>query len=313
MFIAHAAFFVYTAEAQEEVKIEKTVVTSTLTPKEFKEVPGAFEVITAKQIKAMGAETAAEALEDAVSIDLDHVAGRGLIPQIRGLNNKRTLILIDGMRFATGFRDTTVDSTEFPTEIIKRIEIVRGPTSALYGSEGIGGVINIITKQAPEKLSGNFTTSYGMNTYGDAENNIIKAPLGNTLKNFGIIAAGHASITNEYDRHKDDSFTDIDDAGEDLLEVPEVKLNIRLCYDSPDLGLTANIRANYTGTQVIAPKFEDGSKDESGGYTVWDIYAAKDIGRNFNLFAGIDNMFNREMPYSSCRGAFFYYGLSAGF
>ena len=104
-----------------------------------------------------------------------------------------------------------------------------------------------------------------------------------------------------------------DDTGEDLLEVPEVKLNIRLCYDNPCLGLTANIRANYTGKQLIAPKFEDGNKDEAGGYTIWNIYVEKDIGQNFNLFAGIDNMFNREMPYSSFRGAFFYCGLSAGF
>ena len=99
---------------------------------------------------------------------------------------------------------------------------------------------------------------------------------------------------------------------EDLLEVPEVKLNIRLCYDNPDLGLKANIRGNYTGEQLIAPKFEDGKQDEAGGYTVWDIYVEKDINQNLSLFAGIDNMFNREMPYSF-RGAFFYCGVSAGF
>ena len=628
-----------------ETKLGKTVVTATMTPKELKEVPGAFEVITADEIRGMGAETVADALEDAVSLDLDHVAGRGFIPQIRGLGNKRTLVLIDGMRFSSGFRDTTVDLSEVPTEIIERIEIIRGPTSALYGSEGIGGVINIITKKAPKKFSGSGGVRYGMNTYGDAENYIVKTTLGDTLGKIGVIAAGQLNNTDKFDRHKDDSFTEIDDvekysgmlklcydfadsqalsagvfhtdvdregirnkyglewdrdadskrtstflqydgsiagasvmtrgyysdfesdrsyvdigdpynipslqnkakkqpdredfdiknklyqiesrasrifakshlltmgmeyrkekrsgienrgeteinktvhnravflqddfplfdcllftagvrlddhsdfgsevsprasliysilenfrfktsygegfrapsvyelyvytdnskgdvipnpdlvsetsksyeigfegeyknlngkimafrndindmiykkptgisrmqgkkkvleyqkinldeaytqgieieAGlilpwnlsifanstfmdsnnddtdDDLLEVPEMKLNGRICYAIPDVGFKANIRANYTGEQVIAPKFEDGAQDKAGGYTVWDVFVEKDINRNFTLFAGIDNMFNREMPYASDRGAFFYCGFSTKF
>lgn len=90
----------------EPVAVEKTVVTATMTLKEINDAPGSIEVITSVKIKAMGAETVAEALTEAVGLDLDYVAGKGMIPQIRGLSNKRTLVLIDGMRFATGFRDT---------------------------------------------------------------------------------------------------------------------------------------------------------------------------------------------------------------
>lgn len=208
VFVVHAEEIGY---EQSAVKLEKTVVTATLTPKEIKEAPGALEVITAEEIRAKGAENVAQVLEDAVGLDLDHVAGRGYIPQIRGLSNKRTLILIDGMRFSTGFRDTTVDLTEFPTEIIERIEIVRGPNSALYGSEAIGGVINIITKNAPKKLSESAAIRYGQNTYGEAENYIFKGSIGDTFENLGIIVSGHVNLSDEFDRDPDDNSTDFDD------------------------------------------------------------------------------------------------------
>jgi outer membrane receptor for ferrienterochelin and colicins len=195
----------------EPMTVEKTVVTATMTPKEINDAPGSIEVITSLEIKAMGAETVAEALTEAVGLDLDHVAGRGMIPQIRGLTNKRTLVLIDGMRFATGFRDTTVDLTEMSIEIIDRIEIVRGPSSALYGSEAIGGVINLITKAPPAEPGGDAGIRYGQNTYGDANNYIAKGALGNTFGKFGILMAAQANITDKFDRYRDDHFTDIDD------------------------------------------------------------------------------------------------------
>jgi len=197
--------------AGEPVTLGKTVVTATMTPKEINDAPGSIEVITSTEIKAMGAETVAEALTDAVGLDLDFVAGKGMIPQIRGLTNKRTLILIDGMRFATGFRDTTVDLTEMSVEIIDRIEIVRGPSSALYGSEAIGGVINLITKTPPAKPGGEATVRYGQNTYGDANNYIAKGALGSSWGKFGFLLAGHANITDKFDRYRDDHLTDIDD------------------------------------------------------------------------------------------------------
>lgn len=189
----------------------KTVVTATMTPKEINDAPGAIEVITSAEIKAMGAETVAEALVDAVGLDLDFVAGKGMIPQIRGLTNKRTLILIDGMRLATGFRNTTVDLTEMSSEIIERIEIVRGPSSALYGSEAIGGVINLITKAPPARPGGEATVRYGQNTYSDANNYIARGALGSSWEKFGFLLAGHANITDDFDRFRDDAFTDIDD------------------------------------------------------------------------------------------------------
>ncbi len=195
----------------EEVRIEKIIVTSTMTPKEIEKAPGSIQVINAIDIKNMGAETAAEALADATGIDLDKVAGRGTIAQIRGLSNKRTLILIDGMRFSTGFRDTTVDLSEFPAELIKRIEIVRGPTSSLYGSEAMGGVINIITKDAPADTQASCGTSYGTNAYGDGSRWNAKATMGGSIKNLGVIVSAHSDIVDKFDRNKEDSFTDIDD------------------------------------------------------------------------------------------------------
>ncbi|WP_321366646.1 TonB-dependent receptor [uncultured Desulfuromusa sp.] len=193
------------------VGADQMVVTATMTPKELTDVPGAFEVITAEEIEMTGAETLDGVLEGALGVVLESVPGRGRIPQIRGLSNKRVLILIDGMRFSSGFRDTTVDVSEISTEFVERIEIVRGPSSALYGSEAIGGVINIITKSPPSDPSGSLAVRYGTNTYGEAENTVVKGAVGSTFGSLGIIAYGYANGSDEFDRQYDDYFSDIDD------------------------------------------------------------------------------------------------------
>ncbi|MBW2011432.1 MAG: TonB-dependent receptor, partial [Deltaproteobacteria bacterium] len=237
------------AKARAEVEMEKTVITSTLTPKVIEEAPGSIQVITGDDIKKMGAETAADALVDATGIDLDNVAGRGAIPQIRGMSNKRTLILIDGMRFSTGFRDTTVDLNEFPTEVIDHIEIVRGPSSSLYGGEAVGGVINIITKKAPEDFQGSAGVRYGLNTYGEGDNWIGKSSMGGTLGGLGLIVAGHANIRNRFERDVNDDFTDIDD---EKKFGGIVKMNYAL---SDDHEISGGAFITDTNRQGIRPKY----------------------------------------------------------
>ena len=82
----------------------------------------------------------ADALEMATGLMVEWETGRTKSPSIRGTGSKHTLILIDGRRISEGYKDF-VDINQISVDMINRIEVVRGPTSALYGSDAIGGVM----------------------------------------------------------------------------------------------------------------------------------------------------------------------------
>ena len=137
--------------ADETIQIKEVVVTATRTEKEQKDVTQSVTVITAEDIKKSGATTAAEVIERTSGVELNDYGTRGSLNNIsiRGASYQQVLVLLDGRRMnsasAGGF-----DMSNLPVLIdeIERIEIVRGPSSALYGADAVGGVVNIITKKA---------------------------------------------------------------------------------------------------------------------------------------------------------------------
>lgn len=251
------------------VELDTIVVTPSLLPQRAKDAPGSVQVIDAETIRRTGADTAAGALEGAVGLDLDHVAGRGLIPQIRGLTNKRVLVLLDGMRFSSGFRDTTLDLTELPAEIIQRIEVVRGPASALYGSDAIGGVVNIITRKPPEVLSGSGTLQYGATTEGEGGNLVVKGFLGNTWNGLGVSLAGQGTLSQEYDRELDDDVSDFDD---ETRHSGMLNLHYQL---GPDQAVSGGVFFSDTNRQGLRPKYglrwdRDADSDRLSSFARYD-------------------------------------------
>lgn len=108
---------------------------------------------------------------------------------IRGFGSSYTLVLIDGKRqsVANGFYDNGFSGSESgylpPLSMIERIEVIRGPASTLYGSDAVGGVINIITKKNPDKIEANIEINTLLqqhsNHYGNAEgfNAYVATPL----------------------------------------------------------------------------------------------------------------------------------------
>ena len=106
------------------------------------------EVLDRERLLRGGARDAAEALEDLGSVQLERTF-RGAAISLRGLDPEYTLVLIDGDR-QPGATGGAVDLQRYGIENIERIEVVRGPSSALYGSEAIGGVVNIITRDSDE-------------------------------------------------------------------------------------------------------------------------------------------------------------------
>ncbi|BDA80941.1 TonB-dependent receptor (plasmid) [Leptospira kobayashii] len=120
------------------------------------------EVITRKDIDDMGARDLSQTLGNVPGIQVKPAAAgeRGQTVQLQGLSSQSVLILVDGQR-TTGRFSGSIDLTRFKAEDIERIEIVKGASSALYGSDAIAGVINIITKEAKEPLYAEFRTQGG--------------------------------------------------------------------------------------------------------------------------------------------------------
>ncbi|MWV71074.1 TonB-dependent receptor [Helicobacter saguini] len=144
--------------------LEKVAVTAKGTEQLLKDAPASITVITGEELENRPHRDLAEALVDIPGIDLQgDKQGKtgGLNINIRGLEGKYTLILIDGKRQTSGADVNTADNsgwtqanTSFmpPLSAIERIEVIRGPMSTLYGSDAIGGVVNIITKKKIDKF-----------------------------------------------------------------------------------------------------------------------------------------------------------------
>ncbi len=180
---AHAA-----EDEQEEIfDLGEVVITPTRTPILLKEAPLHVTVITEEEIRKSGAKNIGEVIERETGVKVDSYGALGASTNVsmRGSSSKQVLILIDGQRMNC-IRGGDVNFAEFPLlEHVERIEIVRGPGSALYGSSAMGGVINIITKEPPKKPTFSYETSYAThNTF------INKFTHGAKIKKFGYLLSG---------------------------------------------------------------------------------------------------------------------------
>ncbi|RLA92715.1 MAG: TonB-dependent receptor, partial [Deltaproteobacteria bacterium] len=138
-------------EMEEEVELEEVVVTATRHETPVEEVPASVTVITREQIEASSGMRVDDILRKYAGIDVRRPSGflsHSATVSMRGMGSMpgRTLVLLDGIPLNKA--DTgTVNWDLLRAEDIERIEIVRGPASALYGSNAMGGVINIITRK----------------------------------------------------------------------------------------------------------------------------------------------------------------------
>ena len=148
--VGHMAFAAE-ADNYDEYSGADYVVTATKTQIEKKDVPVAVEVITAQKIKDLGAYSVQDALRLASNVDVQDNGMTGNQVMLRGNDTMHTLILIDGKRMAAENTQSSQNAYELKRiniADVERIEVIRGNGSALYGSDAMGGVINIITKKA---------------------------------------------------------------------------------------------------------------------------------------------------------------------
>ncbi len=169
------------------LELPNMVVTATRTETPENEVASAMTVITAKDIADRHISNVADALRTVPGLDVVRTGGLGQQTSVflRGANSNHTLVLVDGVEMNDPSSPTgAFDFAFLQTDNIERIEVVRGAASAAFGSDAIGGVINVITKKGAGKLK--FTGVAEGGSYG-------------TWKTGGNISGGTERINYSFD------------------------------------------------------------------------------------------------------------------
>ena len=180
--------------------LDQVVVTGTRTAITADQSLAAVEVIDRAQIERSQAHSLQELLRGRAGIDLANQGGRGKVSTLflRGTESDHTLFLVDGVRVGSATSGLTA-LQDLPLELIERIEIVRGPRSSLYGSEAIGGVIQVFTRGASQgtHVRAHFGAgSYGLREAGaglDAGGTLSNGTLSNGIRGWVGIDATHQS------------------------------------------------------------------------------------------------------------------------
>ncbi|BBN90315.1 TonB-dependent receptor plug domain-containing protein [Azospira sp. I09] len=156
--------------AADGTELKEVVVSATLTEQDSRTAPASVTIISREELETRNATDLLEAVRGAPGITFSprQVSGRKTVA-LRGLEGKHTLTLIDGRRISPS--DDVVGHSDYqygwlPMSAVERIEIIRGPMSTLYGSEALGGVINLITRQPKDRWIGSVSIS-GSEVQGD--------------------------------------------------------------------------------------------------------------------------------------------------
>ncbi len=176
---------------------------------------------------------------------------------LRGLGTARTLVLVNGRRHVAGEANSAaVDINSIPTDLIERVDVLTGAVSAIYGADGVTGVVNFILKRDFEGVTGR--VQYGLSNYGDAGNRFASLAAG---KNFG---GGLGNVTLAYEYNADDAVANDDR--------PFLRFNQRQyiipndAYSAGDLSAPQNILVGglrYVSESPIGAVFVGGEANPS--------------------------------------------------
>jgi outer membrane receptor for ferrienterochelin and colicin len=230
----------------ELLKMKTTVASKTaLTPRE---TPGIISIITNEEIKNMGARDLVDVLRTVPGINFAYDDAGVIGIQMRGnwAHEGKVLLMIDGQEFNDLKYNTLQFGRHFDVNQIKRIEIIRGPGSALYGGNAELGVINIITFTGEELKKISVTGSYGMMTKKMGHEDLSIAA-GTKVKDWDISLKSFLSKGNHSDQiYEYDAIYDFSKSGSGTQAI-----NLNLGINNKNLSFRA-IYDNYASDCVYA-------------------------------------------------------------
>ena len=222
-----------------EDDVQEVVVISSKYPVPLEEVVGSVDSISLEDLETRMVSDLGDMLDKTIGVSVSkrNVSGRAYNDgiSIRGLGGKRVNILIDGIRVAeayTGYGRDVVD-----VDLLKRVEILKGPSSALYGSDGLAGAVSYITKD-PSDLAEFGQNYFSVNTSYDEDNEqtkvgLLAARVGENLESLIQITTRELS---QVELH-DDATQELDPFdGEQLSVLAKFKLSL-----SDSVGLTLTL------------------------------------------------------------------------
>jgi vitamin B12 transporter len=235
------------------------VVTGTRIPTALKHLGSSVTVLTAAEIRAHQWRSLPEALKNVPGVDVVQSGGPGGLTSvfIRGANSNQTKVLIDGVVANDPSANGGFEFGQILMSDVKRVEVLRGPQSSLYGSDAIGGVINIITKkgngpaQVNARIEGGsidtFNQSAGVRGSGSRVHyrfNVAHYHSGNTpVTPLNLLPPGHKRQNDSYDNTTLSTRLGVDTSANTALD-----FGVR--YNRSKLDFTSNLAANAQSAQA---------------------------------------------------------------
>ncbi|WP_242112870.1 TonB-dependent vitamin B12 receptor [Luteimonas aquatica] len=169
LLLSPAAFAAGNPAADAAIDLDEVVVTGTRTEVPLIDSLFPAEVIDREEIERSQARDLPDLLRGRAGVDIGNSGGAGKVTSVflRGSGSGHVLVLVDGVRMGAA-TNGAMAFQDLPVEQIDRIEIVRGPRSSLYGSEAIGGVIQIFTRRDQGKFTPHFRLGAGSHNLREA-------------------------------------------------------------------------------------------------------------------------------------------------
>lgn len=248
----------------EDVSLQEVVITATRTPKTLKDVPVVTRVITAEDISKADATNIQDLLtEELPGLEFGYAMSQETSLNMSGFGGSSVLFLVDGERLAGETMDN-VDYNRLNLDNVGQVEIVKGASSALYGANAVGGVVNLITQERTEPWHLNINGRY--------------KGFGNEWRAGGDLSFNtskwNSNTTLQYTSSETVRLTDPFDIESKIHEVfggKTFNVKERLIFRASDR-LRFIARGGYFSRKSFRANYDDHYKDYTGGLrSIWEI------------------------------------------
>lgn len=268
---------------EQVTNLDEVVVTGTRTPKRLAESPVLTSVITTQEIQRAGSTSTMEVLTDNVPGLVSSANAMGNNLRIRGLSSRYILFLVDGERMVSEGAGGNINFDQLDVNNIERVEMINGASSALYGSNAVGAVVNIITRKPVHDIEAGAKLSWeNHNTWRT------RVEVGSNLKQFTTRASAF--------RNSSDGYNNTASGGNSSKPYEDYGANLNFGYrptDRSDVNITGryyrhevfNLPGTMNLTHTLDHKMTLGA---NGGYRSADDRNNVRLSVNFDKFFAYD-------------------------